>query len=297
LSNIIASNGMDGVLVVSGTGNRINNNSIYSNAQQGIDLLGDGVTPNDPDDVDPIAGPNANNLQNYPVVSFAVRNPDTGVTTVTGTLDGGIADTVYFIELFANSACDGTNGEGQTRLGGVLTNPANGSGDVSFSFQTSANVSGQVITATATNETTNDTSEFSVCTAVTAPAPPPEGVPTTGQIIISEFRLRGPVPTGTPAPANAQGQLDEFVEIYNNTDTEIVVIDSSPIGGTSDDGWALVSSDAPLAAKFIIPAGTRIPARGHYLGVNSGGYSLALYRAGSNRFSERFTSHRSGRAN
>ena len=74
---------------MSGIGNRINGNSIHSNAQQGIDLLGDGVTPNDPDDADPVAGPNANNLQNYPVVSFAVRNPDTGVTTITGTLDGG----------------------------------------------------------------------------------------------------------------------------------------------------------------------------------------------------------------
>lgn len=286
LGNTIASNGMDGVLVVSGIGNRINGNSIFTNAQQGIDLLGDGVTPNDTDDADPAANPNANNLQNYPVVAFAVRNPDTGVTTISGTLDGGTPGAVYFIELFANPACDGTNGEGQILLGSFLTDAANASGDVSFSFQTSANVSGQVITATATDETTNDTSEFSACTAVTTPAPPPEGVPSTGQVIISEFRLRGAVPTGSPAPGNAQGQLDEFVEIYNNTDTEIVVSDSSPIGGTSDDGWAVVSSDAPLTAKFIIPAGTRIPARGHYLGVNSGGYSLALYRAGSNRFSE-----------
>jgi CSLREA domain-containing protein len=286
LNNIIASNGMDGVLVVSGIGNRINGNSIFANAQQGIDLLGDGVTPNDPNDADPATNPNANNLQNYPVVAFAVRNPNTGVTTVTGTLDGGTAGAVYFIELYANPACDGTNGEGQTLLGGVLTDAANASGDVSFSFQTSADVSGQVITATATDETTNDTSEFSACTTVTVPAPPPEGVPLTGQIIISEFRLRGAAPTGTPTPGNAQGQLDEFVEIYNNTDTEIVVSDSSPIGGTADDGWAVVSSDAPLVAKFIIPAGTRIPARGHYLGVNSGGYSLALYRAGSNTFSE-----------
>jgi CSLREA domain-containing protein len=284
--NIIASNGMDGVLVASGTGNRINGNAIFSNAQQGIDLLGDGVTPNDPNDPDPLAGPNANNLQNFPVIAFAVRDTATGVTTITGTLDGVTPGTFYFIELFANTACDGTNGEGQFPLGGVVTDAANVNGDVSFSFQTSVDVSNQVITATATDETTNDTSEFSACASVTTAAPPPQGVPLTGQVIISEFRLRGPVPAEMPVPGNEQGQLDEFIELYNNTDAEIVVADSSPIGGASDDGWAIVSSDAPLTPKAIVPAGTRIPARGHYLVVNSLGYSLAAYRAGNDGTSE-----------
>lgn len=284
--NTIASNGMDGVLVSSGTGNRINGNSIFSNAQQGIDLLGDGVTPNDPEDADPVAGPNANNGQNFPVVSFAVRNTDTGVTTITGTLDGGTEGVVYLIELYANPACDGTNGEGQTPLGGVSTSAANANGDVSFSFQTSVDVSGQVITATATNETTNDTSEFSACAPLTPANPPPQGVPLAGQVVISEFRLRGPAPTGTPTPANAQGQLDEFIELYNTTDSEIVVVDSSPAGSAADDGWAIVSSNAPLTAKYVVPVGTRIPARGHYLVTNSGGYSLGVYPAGNNGASE-----------
>jgi CSLREA domain-containing protein len=276
--NTLASNGMDGVLVSSGTGNRINGNSIHSNAQQGIDLLGDGVTPNDPNDADPVADPNANNLQNFPVVSFAVRDTETGVTTITGTLDGGTQGILYFIELYANAACDGTNGEGQTLLGGVLTGAADANGDVSFAFQTSADVSGQVITATATNETTNDTSEFSACTAVTTAAPPPQGVPTTGQVIISEFRLRGPDPDGAGAET---GALDEFIEIYNNTDSEIVVMDSSPLPPLTTNGWAIVSSDAPTTAKFVIPNGTRIPARGHYLVANGIGYSLGLYPSGN----------------
>jgi CSLREA domain-containing protein len=277
--NTIASNGMDGVLVVSGTGNRINANSIFSNAQQGIDLLGDGVTANDPDDVDPVAGPNANNSQNFPVVSFAVRDTDTGVTTITGVLDGGTEGIIYLIELYANAACDGTNGEGQTLLGSVLTAGANSNGDVSFSLQTTADVSGQVITATATNETTNDTSEFSACTTVTTAAPPPEGVPLAGQIIISEFRLRGPDPDGVGAET---GALDEFIEIYNTTDSDIVVADSSPLPPLTSNGWAIVSSDAPTTAKFVIPNGTRIPARGHYLVANAIGYSLGLYPSGNN---------------
>lgn len=286
LNNTIASNGMDGVLVVSGVGNRINGNAIFSNAQQGIDLLGDGVTPNDPNDTDPAANPNANNLQNFPVVAFAVRNTDTGVTTITGTLDGSTQGAVYFIELFANPACDGTHGEGQTLLGGILTEAANANGDVSFSFQTSVNVSGQVITATATsmvtnidtNVTTNDTSEFSACTAVTTAAPPPQGVPLTGQVIISEFRLRGPDPDGA---GEENGALDEFIEIYNNTDSDIVVMDSSTLPPLTTNGWAIVSSDAPTTAKFVIPNGTRIPARGHYLVANGIGYSLGLYPSGN----------------
>jgi CSLREA domain-containing protein len=168
IANTITANGMDGVLVVSGTGNRINNNSIYSNTQQGIDLLGDGVTPNDPNDVDPDTGPNANNLQNYPVISSATANSLS--STITGTLDGGVPDTTYLIEFFSNPACDGTNGEGQTFVGSLNTAPSDANGDVSFTFQTNTSLSGQVITATATDNTTNDTSEFSVCAAVTGDA-------------------------------------------------------------------------------------------------------------------------------
>ncbi len=85
---------------------------------------------------------------------------------------------------------------------------------------------------------------------------------------ISEYRLRGPA-----------GALDEFVELYNNTDSALVVNDATP-PGSGTPGWALVSSDAPTTAKFVVPVGTVIPARGHYLVANSGGYSLSAYPAG-----------------
>ena len=65
--NIIAFNGANGVEVVSGTANPILSNSIFSNSLLGIDLGGDGVTPNDAGDSD--AGPN--NLQNFPQLSSA----------------------------------------------------------------------------------------------------------------------------------------------------------------------------------------------------------------------------------
>ena len=44
-------------------------------------------------------------------------------------------------------------------------------------------------------------------------------------------------------------------------------------------GYAVAASSG--GTRFVIPNGTVIPARGHYLGVNSVGYSLASYPAGT----------------
>jgi hypothetical protein len=92
----------------------------------------------------------------------------------------------------------------------------------------------------------------------------PLAAPAAGQLIISEFRLRG-----------ALGAYDEFIEIYNNTDEDITVG-----AGDTSAGFALVSTDDSTTAKFVIPNGTVIPARGHFLGVNSVGYSLSANAAG-----------------
>ncbi len=106
-----------------------------------------------------------------------------------------------------------------------------------------------------------------------------------GTLIISEFRFHGqnfgeetagPVAGGggdTPGGPSAPGtpaENDEFIEFYNNTDSDITVstLDGSP-------GWALVASDG--AVRFIIPNGTVIPARQHFLAANTDGYSLFDY--------------------
>src|SRR5205085_3816548 len=93
-----------------------------------------------------------------------------------------------------------------------------------------------------------------------------------GDIIISEFRLRGPA-----------GAQDEFIELYNNTDSAITV---GALDGSA--GWALA---ARSGAQAVQSAGTMlngavIPPRGHYLVANDnggqpGGYSLSLYPAGN----------------
>ncbi|HZB45497.1 MAG TPA: lamin tail domain-containing protein, partial [Pyrinomonadaceae bacterium] len=90
-----------------------------------------------------------------------------------------------------------------------------------------------------------------------------EGLTDPPPLLISEFRLRGP-----------NGANDEFIEIHNNSDTDVTVatIDLSA-------GYSVVASDG--IARCLIPEGTIIPARGHYLCVNSVGYSLASYPAGN----------------
>src|SRR5688572_9624245 len=81
------------------------------------------------------------------------------------------------------------------------------------------------------------------------------------QLVISEFRVRGP-----------NGANDEFIEIANNSGADHTVAG----GGT---GYAVAASNG--VARCVIPNGTVIPNRGHYLCVNSVGYSLASYPAGN----------------
>jgi hypothetical protein len=85
---------------------------------------------------------------------------------------------------------------------------------------------------------------------------------TAGQLLISEFRLRGPA-----------GASDEFIEIYNNIGAAHTVVAAS--GG----GYGIAASDG--VTRCTIPNGTVIPAGGHFLCVNSAGYSLTSYPAGS----------------
>ena len=73
-------------------GNRVSGNSIHNNGGLGLDLVGDGVTLNDPGDPD--TGPN--DLQNFPALSSAVSD---GITTqILGTLDS-LPATTFAIEL------------------------------------------------------------------------------------------------------------------------------------------------------------------------------------------------------
>ena len=98
------------------------------------------------------------------------------------------------------------------------------------------------------------------------PSPSPSASPTPSQIVISEFRTRGP-----------NGANDEFVEIYNNSDSQISV-----------GGWKIRASNnsGTVSTRLTITAGASIPARSHFLATNSG-YSGAI--AGDQSYSSGIT--------
>jgi parallel beta-helix repeat protein len=153
--NTIAFNTGDGVALdaTAGNGNAISSNSIFSNGQLGIDLGDNGVTANDAGDGD--TGPN--NQQNFPVLTSAVL----GSTIIQGTLNS-VPNTTFTLEFFASPAADPTGfGEGQRFLGRTnVTTNGSGAATINVTLATSV-AAGERVTATATNLTTNDTSEFS----------------------------------------------------------------------------------------------------------------------------------------
>ena len=85
-----------------------------------------------------------------------------------------------------------------------------------------------------------------------------------GTFLISELRTSGPV-----------GPNDDFVEFYNNTNSPLTVTASDASAGFGLFKMGATCSDTPVLIG-IIPNGTTIPARGHYLAVGTS-YSLANY--------------------
>ncbi|MDQ4042676.1 MAG: right-handed parallel beta-helix repeat-containing protein [Actinomycetota bacterium] len=152
-ANVIAFNDGDGVSVEgdASTGNRILRNSMHDNGGLGIDLGGDGETPNDgPGDADP--GPN--NLQNFPDITFLFHSGDS--TIIEGVLESA-PNTTFTIQVF-QIPFDGEN-EGFRFLGKKsVTTDSNG--EASFKLTTNKVVEPLTgVTATATDPDGN-TSEF-----------------------------------------------------------------------------------------------------------------------------------------
>jgi parallel beta-helix repeat protein len=162
--NTIAFNNGPGIWIrLNSNSNPLIQNVIYGNTQQGITLQNSvpgTPLPNDAGDADAVPG---NRGQNYPVLNVPVISA--GSATISGTLNSQ-ASRSYRIEFFANAACGSTGfGQGQTFIGNT-TVVTDGSGNATIGPIVFAVPAGQsVITATATDLTTNDTSEFSQCPA------------------------------------------------------------------------------------------------------------------------------------
>ncbi len=155
--NTIAFNTSRGVNVSDGMNNSIRGNSIYSNGSLGIDLNGNGVTPNDNLDTD--TGPNG--LQNFPVIGNA------STSQLYGTLNS-TPNKPFTLDFYRGDSCDASgNGEGRYYLGSKNVNVTN-SGIGTFNYLDIPLTLGQIITATATDQN-GSTSEFSPCYTVNPP--------------------------------------------------------------------------------------------------------------------------------
>lgn len=159
--NLIAHNAGAGVWITSSnaTGNLLSENAIHDNGGLGIDLEAPGVTPNDPGDSDIDGG---NRLQNFPVLG-QVRASGSSVI-ISATLNS-TANTQFRIEYFANAATADCEGAQFVGFDSVTTDA---NGDVAISTTlTAAVASDHNLSATATNLSTRDTSEFSACLPIT----------------------------------------------------------------------------------------------------------------------------------
>jgi hypothetical protein len=163
-NTIVASDAGPGI-AVGGAGVTIRGNSIDGNFGLGIDLP---AAANDPGDAD--------GSQNFPAIASATT--DGAVTLALGSKP----NRDYALEVFASPACDPSGfGEGATPLGTAALH-TDGSGNGQIAAVVAARPAGTVVTATATDTVTGDTSEFSACATVTLPLPqifpPPTHTPT-----------------------------------------------------------------------------------------------------------------------
>jgi hypothetical protein len=237
--NVIALNNGRGVVLDAGTtngNNLITENSIFSNGSLGIDLGGNGVTPNDANDVDN----GANRLLNFPVISSAVSG--NGQIVVAGSLNS-IANITYTIHFYANAACDASgNGEGQTFIGSLpVTAPGN---NVNLAATFPVNVTpGTFLTAT-TTDGSSSTSEFSQCVQVTqVPA-------STLQFSQSSFTVNESGGSATISVARAGGNSGAVSVQYQTAAGGAATenTDYTPVSGT------LTWSNGDAASKtFTVP--------------------------------------------
>ena len=162
--NRIAHNGQDGVSIASGTGNSVLSNLIFSNDGLGIDLGASGVTNNDLDDPDT----GANNLQNFPTITSVIQSSQIfNPTRISGTLNSN-PNQNFTVQCFLagevpEDADPSGHGEGRAFMAEDADVTTSAGGDASFecNFLFPVSLEGKRWSATATNEVTGDTSEFS----------------------------------------------------------------------------------------------------------------------------------------
>ena len=159
---------------------------------------------------------------------------------------------------------------GCTRAGNIVTcNPGtiNNGASRALAIVVKPTVEGTLSFGASVSSDTNDADMSNNTAQATTDVQPLGTEVSAGDIIISEFRAHGSNP--------ADASLDDFVELYNTTDSPVTVGPADASGG-----WALVVREAAglPAVRATVPSGTIIPARGHFL-ITGANYSLGAFAA------------------
>ncbi len=194
--NTITGNQAAGVVITdNAVQNTISENSITDNIGEGIDLLGDGPTPNDAGDAD--TGPN--NLQNYPANLLAIDTGDN--TLVGGMMDGGTGEP-FHIEAFSNASPNPLGIEGDLFIG--TSDTPNGQ----FQMTLPTGIAPRVLTFTATDSSGN-TSEFSPPVEIITIQAAFTAVPTTGEAPLNVSFTNQTIVQPASTPVSYQWDFDD----------------------------------------------------------------------------------------
>ncbi len=247
--NRIACNGQEGIRLhdAATTGNSARGNQVYSNGRLGINLVGGGesgagVTANDSGDAD--TGPN--NLQNCPTIISVVAS-GSGLA-ISGTLNSTPSRS-FALDFFAGSTADASGyGEGELYLGSTTVSTDAG-GSASFRYTATGSLFGKVFTATATDTTTGDTSEFSQ--AFAGPADPLASLTLNPSNVPGGTSALGTVTLSSPAPAGG-------VSVSLSSSAVGVANVAGPVqvaAGSSTGTFVVVTSPVSITLNVTITAG------------------------------------------
>jgi len=247
-ANVVAFNTIGVIVEGAGGGNTIRGNSFHDNGYLGLDINGNGVSPNDDNDTDP-------GVQNFPnISSFAVEGA--GVRIV-GSLESTPSST-FDLDFYEEPACSRFPQdllEGGRWLGTAqVTTNASGVAAIDVLLTPISVDPGFRVTATAT-DAGGSTSEFSQ--RIVIQSAPLTGEPAGQQIIMNgmQFDAGSTVTVGGAAATNVS-LINEFnlqattPALPAGSINSIVVTNSQGISGTLPNGYVASFADVPSGNPF-----------------------------------------------
>lgn len=223
-------------------------NSVYGNADLGLDIEPTGRAVNDAGDADP----GANNQQNFPVLATASASGST--LTLAYTVDTAVGNAAYplTVDVYAADA----DGQGQRWIGSLTVAEAQAQTAVTGGFAPRSGISdGSTVVATATDANGN-TSEFSDPFAVTGSATADQDAPEAGALALAVV----------PNPARGDARVlvslatpgEARVEVYDALGRRVALLHDGPLAAGTQS-LAIDAARLPAGVyvvRAVTPSGT-----------------------------------------